>query len=63
MVVLLGMAYKLCGGIWMQAVFYSVGAAVIGIIANSSYKRTIKSIGKFNFQSFKNIGCCGYFLV
>lgn len=38
MVVLLGMAYKLYGGIaWMQAVFYGVGAAVIGIIANSSY--------------------------
>ena len=54
MVVLLGMAYKLYGGLaWMQAVFYGVGAAVIGIIANSSYKLTTKSIGKFNFQSFK----------
>ncbi|MFP5041862.1 chromate transporter [Parasediminibacterium sp. JCM 36343] len=54
MVVLLGMAYKLYGGIaWMQAVFYGVGAAVIGIIANSSYKLTIKSIGKFNIESFK----------
>ena len=54
MVVLLGMAYKLYGGLtWMQAVFYGVGAAVIGIIANSSYKLTIKSIGKFNWQSFK----------
>lgn len=37
----------------MQAVFYGVGAAVIGIIANSSYKLTTKSIGKFNGQSFK----------
>jgi chromate transporter len=55
MVVLLGMAYKLFGGLpWMQAVFYGVGAAVIGIIANSSYKLTIKSIGKFNITSFKN---------
>lgn len=54
MVVLLGMAYKVYGGLaWMQAVFYGVGAAVIGIIANSSYKLTIKSIGKFNWQSFK----------
>lgn len=54
MVVLLGIAYKLYGGLhWMQAVFYGVGAAVIGIIANSSYKLTTKSIGKFNLQSFK----------
>ena len=54
MVVLLGMAYKLYGGLaWMQAVFYGVGAAVIGIITNSSYKLTTKSIGKFNVQSFK----------
>ncbi len=54
MVVLLGMAYKLYGGLsWMQAVFYGVGAAVIGIIANSAYKLTTKSIGKFNVQSFR----------
>ncbi len=53
MVVLLGMAYKLYGGIaWMQAVFYGVGAAVIGIIANSSYKLTTKSIGKLTLESF-----------
>jgi chromate transporter len=54
MVVLLGMLYKLYGGLsWMQAVFYGVGAAVIGIIAISSYKLTTKSIGKFNLQSFQ----------
>lgn len=54
MVVLLGMLYKLYGGLsWMQAVFYGVGAAVIGIIAISSYKLTVKSIGKFNFKSFQ----------
>ena len=54
MVVLLGRAYKLYSGLaWMQAVFYGVGAAVIGIIVNSSYKLTTKSIGKFNLQSFK----------
>ncbi|MES2431045.1 MAG: chromate transporter [Bacteroidota bacterium] len=54
MVVLLGMIYKLYGGLdWMQAVFYGVGAAVIGIIAISTYKLTTKSIGKFNVASFK----------
>src|SRR5215204_3161894 len=37
MVVLLGIVYKLYGGLsWIQAVFYGVGAAVIGIIALSS---------------------------
>ena len=54
MVVLLGIVYKLYGGLsWIQAVFYGVGAAVIGIIVMSSYKLTIKSIGKFNLTSFK----------
>ena len=54
MVVLLGMLYKLYGGLsWMQAVFYGVGAAVIGIIAISSYKLTTKSIGKFTLASFQ----------
>src|SRR5204862_6308102 len=47
MVVLLGIAYKLFGGLpWMQAVFYGVGAAVIGIIVISSYKLTQKTLGK-----------------
>lgn len=55
MVVLLGMVYKVYGGLsWIQAVFYGVGAAVIGIIALSSYKLTLKSIGKFNLKSFKS---------
>jgi len=54
MVVVLGIFYKMYNGIsWMQAVFYGVGAAVIGIIAMSSYKLTTKSIGKFNAESFK----------
>lgn len=53
MVVLIGIAYQLFGGLpWMQAVFYGVGAAVVGIIAISCYKLTEKSIGKFNRQSF-----------
>lgn len=54
MVILLGIVYKLYGGLsWIQAVFYGVGAAVIGIIVMSSYKLTIKSVGKFNLNSFK----------
>lgn len=55
MVVATGIAYKLFGGlIWMQAVFYGVGAAVAGIIAISSYKLTVKSIGKINSKSVKS---------
>jgi chromate transporter len=47
MVLVIGYAYVLYGGLpWMQAVFYGVGAAVIGIIAIGSYKLTTKSIGK-----------------
>jgi chromate transporter len=47
MVVALGAVYGAYGGIgWMQAVFYGVGAAVIGIIAMSAYKLTTKNIGK-----------------
>lgn len=46
MVLGLGYVYTLWEGIpWMQAVFYGVGAAVIGIIAMSAYKLTRKSIG------------------
>ncbi|WP_411273789.1 chromate efflux transporter, partial [Daejeonella sp.] len=55
MVLLLGMAYKLYSGLpWMQAVFYGVGASVIGIIAISAYKLTIKSISKINWLSIKS---------
>ena len=55
MVVLLGMAYQLYSGLpWMQAVFYGVGAGVIGIIAVSSYKLTIKSVGKFELAEIKS---------
>src|SRR5687767_13102859 len=54
MVVGLGIVYKLFGGLsWMQAVFYGVGAAVIGIIVMSSYKLTIKSIGKLELPLIK----------
>lgn len=47
MVLGLGYAYIQAGGLsWMQAVFYGIGAAVIGIIAISSYKLSRKSLGK-----------------
>ena len=47
MVVALGWLYTLYGGLtWMQAVFYGVGASVIGIIAHSAYKLTTKTIGR-----------------
>src|ERR671923_569706 len=47
MVVLLGWLYTLYGGLpWMQAVFYGVGASVIGIIAHSAYKLTTRTIGR-----------------
>lgn len=47
MVLALGYAYVKAGGLpWMQAVFYGIGATVIGIIAVGSYKLTRKSLGK-----------------
>ncbi|MBA5687077.1 chromate transporter [Rugamonas apoptosis] len=47
MVVALGWAYRLYGGLaWMQAVFYGVGAAVIGIMAISAHKLATKNVGK-----------------
>lgn len=45
MVLALGWAYVLYGGLsWMQAVFYGVGASVIGIIAHSAYKLTRQTL-------------------
>jgi chromate transporter len=47
MVVALGWAYVRYGGLsWMQAVFYGVGACVIGIIALSAYRLTRRSVGR-----------------
>jgi chromate transporter len=47
MVVALGWAYVRFGGLpWMQAVFYGVGACVIGIIALSAYRLTRRSVGR-----------------
>ena len=47
MVVGIGAAYVRYGGIaWMQAMFYAVGAAVIGIIAVSAYRLSRKTLGR-----------------
>lgn len=47
MVLALGWAYVRLGGLpWMQAIFYGIGAAVIGIIAMGTYKLTTKTVGK-----------------
>lgn len=47
MVLALGWAYKLYGGLpWMQAAFYGIGSSVIAIIAISGYKLTQKTLGK-----------------
>jgi chromate transporter len=55
MVVALGIAYKMFGGLpWMQAIFYGVGAAVIGIIVLSSYKLTTKSVSKLSANAIRN---------
>ncbi|MEO2217736.1 chromate transporter [Chromobacterium vaccinii] len=45
MVLALGWAYQVFGGLpWMQAVFYGVGAAVIGIMAISAHKLAAKNL-------------------
>lgn len=55
MVVLLGMAYKLYSGLpGMQAVFYGVSAAVIGIITISAYKLTLKSVSNLKLDAIKS---------
>lgn len=47
MVVVIGMLYTLYGGLeWMQAVFYGIGAAVIGIIVKSAYKLVRSALKK-----------------
>src|ERR1700756_1444721 len=54
MVVLLGVLYQVYSGLsWMREVFYGVGAAVIGIIAISAYKLTLKSVGKIDLPSIR----------
>ncbi|WP_434632958.1 chromate transporter [Chromobacterium sp. CV08] len=45
MVLALGWAYRTLGGLpWMQAVFYGVGAAVIGIMAISAHKLATRNL-------------------
>jgi len=47
MVLALSAAYVRYGGLlWMQAIFYGIGAAVIAIIARSAYKLTKLTLGK-----------------
>ncbi len=47
MVVGLGWAYTSFGGlIWMRAVFYGVSACVIGIVAHSAYKLSLKTVAR-----------------
>jgi chromate transporter len=47
LVLAMGWAYLEYGGLpWMQAVFYGVGAAIIGIIAWSAYRLTRKTISR-----------------
>jgi chromate transporter len=47
MVVALGMLYTSYGGLaWIQALFYGIGAAVIGIITRSAYKLARMTLGK-----------------
>ncbi len=46
-VVVLGWAYVRFGGMaWMQAVFYGVGAAVIGLISRSAWNLTRKTLAR-----------------
>jgi chromate transporter len=46
MVIGIGYAYVLYGGLpWMQAMFYGVASAVIGIISIGTYKLSSKSLG------------------
>ena len=55
MVLGIGYAYVSYGGLpWMQAVFYGVGAAVIGIIGIGSYKLTTKSMA----TATASTNCC-----
>jgi chromate transporter len=47
MVLALSAAYVALGGLpWMQAAFYGVGAAVIGIVARSAWKLAMSTVGQ-----------------
>lgn len=46
-IVAFGWAYRLYGGLsWIQAVFYGVGAAVIGILAVSAWKLAVRTVAR-----------------
>jgi len=47
----------------MQAIFYGISAAVIGIIAISSYKLTIKSISKIEVDAIKKNWILWFFFI
>lgn len=62
MVVVLGYCYvEYSHLVWMQTVFYGVGAGVIGIITVSSYKLTVKSVGLLTVSSFKKNALLWFF--
>lgn len=47
MVLAISWAYVEFQGLrWMQALFYGIGAAAMGIIARSAYKLTVNTVGK-----------------
>lgn len=54
MVVGLGIVYQAYSGLsWMRELFYGISAAVVGIVAISAYKLTLKSVGRLNLQGIK----------
>jgi chromate transport protein ChrA len=64
MVLGLGYAYVKAGGLpWIQAIFYGIGAAVIGIIAVSSYKLTKKKLrqGSDIMDYWGGAGRCNFY--
>ena len=61
MVIAIGSAYIRYGGLpWMQAVFYGVGAAVVGIVAISAYKLTARNVGKDRLLLAIFVGTAAY---
>ena len=64
MVLALGWAYVRYGGLaWMQAVFYGVGAAVVGIMVISAHKLTVKTVGSDRLLWVIYLGLAGVTVV
>lgn len=60
MVVAIGWAYVHFGGLpWMQAIFYGIGAAVIGIIAIGTFRLTRKTISPGDWLGWVLFGLSG----